>query len=236
MNKDFHKEKLAELREPTREGHFLRGRKRYFFILAGLSVVTISTAGFFYYRHSLQSNLPAKISMQTYFSQLTKPLINRQTKRTASAASRIIPPEPKDKIQFEFYDALPATNLADAEAQKIKTQLIKTEIAVAALPASPTNIANKPITNAADLEKRFAQQLKKNPYIIQLGVYKNRQTAKTYQEKLAKAGIKVTLTAIKSGTTSRYRIQLGPYITIAHAKTAQQKLQSQGIQSLVLQS
>lgn len=90
------------------------------------------------------------------------------------------------------------------------------------------------IVSAEEIEREFADQLKQKQYIIQLGMFRDSDSAKRYRRALSRAGLNVTVVKVNEGRLRAYRIQQGPFLNVHRAKLAQKSLQKKGIASLVV--
>lgn len=165
------------------------------------------------------------------------------------------------QIHFEFYDTLTnaqiePTNLVTTE--KNASNLTRTEVSAPLLspkshlvaqntkPSSIKNI-NARVAQQAALAKKIAKLVKSDPqklaqefssemikteYIIQLGVFKNSQSAERLHASLSLRGYHSKIVPAKLSGKKMYRVQLGPF-TMSEAKMIQQQLQNKNITGLI---
>ena len=157
----------------------------------------------------------------------------------------------QEPLHFEFYTALPnmqvSTPTVENKAQvelkpEMKTTLHEpVKVALVKTKTIQTNAikTNTTIVTADELERELSGHLstfvpvKKEQFAIQLGVFKNHETAKHYQETMQQAGFKAVISPFAATNKNLYRVQLGPYANKNQANSTRQQLQVQGINGVI---
>lgn len=249
MKKDFAEKKFTN-KQTSRAG------VRWIFLLV-IFVILFSGVGFFVYKHKKPS-LDAPI-FSAYFSRITTWIAERKNHLPTHAAnqtkSRPVSANKGDarsQIHFEFYTALPSMRvvISDPVANASNTASPLTEratekpkdlaVKAASLKAQKTpRVKNNPVAIVdekeleQDLSDHLSDQIKQNEYIVQLGIFKNPNTAERFRASLSDTGFNVKVTKIINPKREVYRVQAGPFSNKDQAKGAQRLLQKKGINGIL---
>lgn len=138
-------------------------------------------------------------------------------------------------IHFEFYTALPDMQVAVSEPV-MQAKTVVTSGSVVSKKSSSSSIKNVTVVSAEELEQEFSKQLKREAYVVQLGVFRHASSAANYHKTIAAAGFAAAIVKIGMAEKLVYRVQLGPFLNKEEAKIAQKQLLKKGMNGVLLKS
>ena len=132
-------------------------------------------------------------------------------------------------VHFEFYNTLPAMQVAGPQVIPAKTNVEETTIK----KFSNGMTSKIVISNENDLVKELSEKIKAETYIIQLAVFKNLSSANRYHESLIADGLPADIVRLALANKTFYRVQLGPFQNKTKAQLIQRQLLRKGVSGVV---
>lgn len=135
-------------------------------------------------------------------------------------------------VKFDFYTQLPAmqVNVPPVSAAKAPPVVSSDK-----LTADIDRSIKEAHTTKSQIDRHDGNPAtSKQPYVIQLGIFKDRMAAKELRVSLLLAGVDADVVKITVQNQDNYRVQAGPYVSTKAAKLAQQKISRKGIESIIL--
>jgi DedD protein len=160
---------------------------------------------------------------------------------------RVLDKEPKHathdiEVHIPSKDNVPQNpDLAPSATEDVKPPL-SAEAPPETLKPTPTEV-EPPTATMSEPEPPATPQAQAKPpsatnssqvYYVQVGVFSKADNAKTVQTKLAKSGLKVSLSPIKSGGGERTRVRVGPFSELRDADEALAKVKRIGEKNAVV--
>lgn len=196
--------------------------------ILGIAVLALSLAGgagWVTYQHRERA--------EQYMAQAKTWLAERRShlRDNLSKVKKIAADNNADQeVHFEFYTALPTMQVqvsaADTEENGHTTKIL-------APPVKSAKLKSGVISSVDDLVADIEKHVRPVGYVVQLGVFRDQESANAYRQLLLSQG---TATAIvKTGTDEKifYRVQQGPFSTKERAMLAQQQVQKKGLNGLI---
>ncbi len=140
-----------------------------------------------------------------------------------------------DKPHFEFYTMLPKMQVSSTSDNANSNAFPTAPTIISAQPAA-SNIAASPSksqpTAGAPVESPTPTIVNK-PYILQLGIFRDKPSAEAYKNNLGDIGTPLHIQTVRTGNGVRYRVQAGPFESKAMAQHWQAKLAKSKVSSIV---
>lgn len=227
-----------------------RSHGRRWQTLGLLAVFAAIFAGIGYMGYQVKRATPFGVAVTTHLTDVKTWFANRKNKlhndieKVKRIAAKKDPSE--QQIHFEFYTALPnmgmraADQLAEndvkpvVERKKISRSAKQVDVAQTSseqADASAQTLAQAahPVVNSEDLERDFANEVKQESYVVQLGAFQTFAAAERYRVALPQTGFTTRVVRAANAVKETYHVQLGPFTDKGRAKSAQAQLERKGI-------
>jgi len=148
-------------------------------------------------------------------------------------------PLEENTIQYEFYDALPKTHLADntpaptpPAIKIVADEEVKPKQVAVVKPEEPAKkiivaeTKKKPIFSSEQLSEMIEKEKPEQQFILHLGEFQNKLAAEQFVQAIKNVSLSAMTVKVSSNV---FRVQTGPYQNKEEAKLNQIRFQKRGI-------
>jgi cell division protein FtsN len=249
MKKGFKRKKLVN----NKQQRVAWLSKRHI-VLVAMIMIFSAVAVTYHYIHNPFSLEPSSwVQVVTKLTKQDKQPAQKQVSAKGKTSHKI---EAEPSIHFEFYSTLPSMRVplpqvanqveraaptplpAKLPARKsfsepVLAKQVEPNFSKPAHEKVKTQLSSLPIFDANRLQLALQEEFSQEQYILQLGLYKTKASARKYYDSLLKSGFAVKIIKIKIANQDYFRVQLGPFNSQGQAARMQAKLNRNNVNSML---